>query len=86
MVLEKAVKSKDYSYVVDALFDTIRYGWEGMCNSKFFTMTPIPKDLPPFERQQPKHRGSSSQSGAVYLNSGECLGTIQIEYAVNNDI
>lgn len=83
VVLRKAIADNDYSYVVDALFDTFRYGWEGAASgSRFIDMRVIPKDLPSYEERKPQRRGSY-QVGEVRLNSGESLGKIEIEYYVH---
>lgn len=83
VVLKKAIADNDYSYVVDALYDTFRYGWEGASSgSRFIDMRVVPKDLPSYEGRKPQRRGSS-QIGEVRLNSGESLGKIQIEYVIS---
>lgn len=36
IVLEQAIADKNYRYVVDALYDVFRHGWNGEHRSKFF--------------------------------------------------
>lgn len=81
VVLKKAITDNDYSYVVDALFDTFRYGWEGMNQSKFIDMKVVQPELPPNER--PIKRRGQYQVGEVRLNSGDFLGKVEVEYFIH---
>lgn len=45
VVLRKAIASNDKKYVVDAIYDTLRHGWDGESSSRFLK-APMAKDLP----------------------------------------
>lgn len=82
VVLEKAIADNDYRYVVDALYDTFRYGWKGSHQSKFIDATIDAPELPAYEgRTKIKHHGLE-KLGEVRLNSGELLETVVLKYNI----
>lgn len=84
VVLDNAIKDDNYTYCVDALYDTFRHGWDGSGSSQFVKMRTDapPPDLPAFKgRFSGKDRSRGNQYyGDVRLNSGELLGIVGLEH------
>lgn len=90
VVLDKAIADDDYHYVVDALFDTFRYGWEGKHQSKFIDMRNDTKvkeievevpDLPRYKGRSTRIHGLE-KIGEIRLNSGEVLDKVVCRYSI----
>lgn len=72
--MEKAVREKKYDYIIDMLFDVLRYGTkDGEYASQYIDMTE--------QRSKPNNSRIGTfgkQNCAVILNSGEVLGGVEV--------
>lgn len=97
VVLEKAIADNNYSYVVDALFDTFRHGWENSANpSKFMNLGDkmpnsntkkninVEVEIPdlPKHRERTHRLDGLERIGEVRLNSGQVLGKVVCQYTI----
>ena len=78
VVLDKAIADNNYHYVVDALFDAIRYGMDGETKSDFTKIPFKPIDLPKFKKTSTH---VATQIGEVRLNSGDLLGIVEVKHS-----
>lgn len=72
--MEKAVREKRYDYIIDMLFDVLRYGVkDGEYASQYITMSGSQSPA-----QEDRIGTFNKQRCAVILNSGEVLGGVDI--------
>lgn len=72
--MEKAVRNKQYDYIVDMLFDVLRYGLnDGDFNSQYLSFEKHDRE----ERQSSIGRFNKQQAYCI-LNSGEAIGQVDV--------